>query len=87
RPWPVPIGGSQRISDALAALVVAHGGTIRTGERVTALPDADLVVLDTGLPAARDLLGDGAPGWLRRRARQWRFGPAAFKVDLVLDGG
>ena len=87
RPWPVPIGGSQRISDALAALVVAHGGTIWTGERVTALPDADLVVLDTGLPAARDLLGDGAPGWLRRRARQWRFGPAAFKVDLVLDGG
>ncbi len=87
RPWPVPIGGSQRISDALAAIVEAHGGTVRAGERVTALPDADLVVLDTGLPAARDLLGDAAPRWLRRRARAWRFGAAAFKVDLVLDGG
>ncbi|MBS4104393.1 phytoene desaturase family protein, partial [Tsukamurella paurometabola] len=87
RPWPVPLGGSQRISDALAAIALAHGASIRTGERVTTLPDADLVVLDTGLPAARDLLGDRAPRWLRRRARQWRFGPAAFKVDLVVDGG
>ncbi len=87
RPWPVPIGGSQTISDALARIVLEHGGTIRTGERVTALPDADLVILDTGLPAARDLLADRAPAWLRRRARQWKFGPAAFKVDLVVDGG
>lgn len=87
RPWPVPIGGSQRISDALADIVTAHGGTVRAGERVTTLPDADLVLLDTGLPAACELLGDRAPRWLRRRVRQWRFGPAAFKVDLVLDGG
>lgn len=87
RPWPVPVGGSQAITDALAAIVTAHGGTIRTGERVTALPDADLVLLDTGLPAALDLLGDRAPGWLRRRVRRWRFGPAAFKVDLVLERG
>ncbi|TWS22982.1 NAD(P)/FAD-dependent oxidoreductase [Tsukamurella sputi] len=87
RPWPVPIGGSQRISDALAGEVTAHGGSVRAGERVTALPDADLVMLDTGLPAACELLGERAPRWLRRRVRQWRFGPAAFKVDLVLDGG
>ncbi|MDP0396642.1 phytoene desaturase family protein [Tsukamurella strandjordii] len=87
RPWPVPVGGSQMISDGLARIVEGHGGTIRTGERVDRLPDADLVVLDTGLPAARELLGSRAPGWLRRRARRWRFGPAAFKVDLVLDGG
>ncbi|WP_019200822.1 NAD(P)/FAD-dependent oxidoreductase [Tsukamurella sp. 1534] len=87
RPWPVPLGGSQAISDGLARIVESHGGTIRTGERVTALPDADIVMLDTGVPAARELLGDRAPGWLRRRARRWRFGPAAFKVDLVLDGG
>lgn len=87
RPWSVPIGGSQRITDALAGIVTAHGGRLRTGERVTALPDADMVVLDTGLPAACGLLGERAPRWLRRRVRQWRFGPAAFKVDLVLDGG
>lgn len=87
RPWSVPIGGSQAISDGLAALIRERGGTIRTGERVTTLPDADLVLLDTGVPAARDLLGDSAPGWLRRRSRSWRFGAAAFKVDLVLDGG
>ncbi|GAB3132149.1 NAD(P)/FAD-dependent oxidoreductase [Tsukamurella serpentis] len=87
RPWPVPIGGSQMISDGLADLVRAHGGRIRTGERVTELPDADLVMLDTGLPAARELLGERAPGWLRRRVRRWRFGAAVFKVDLVLDGG
>ncbi|MET9327528.1 NAD(P)/FAD-dependent oxidoreductase [Tsukamurella sp. NPDC003166] len=87
RPWSVPLGGSQQISDGLAALVLAHGGTIRTGERVTALPDADLVLLDTGLPAARNLVGERAPGWLRRRVRRWRFGAAAFKVDLVVDGG
>ncbi len=85
RPWPVPVGGSRAISDGLAGIVAAHGGSMRTGERVTELPDADVVLLDTGLSAAVRLLGRRAPGWLQRR--RWRAGPAVFKLDLVLDTG
>ena len=33
--WPIPEGGSQRITDALASHLRSLGGTIQTGTRVT----------------------------------------------------
>jgi len=42
--WPVARGGSQAITDALAAVLREHGGTIETGVRVRSLselPNAD----------------------------------------------
>ncbi|HEY3434574.1 MAG TPA: NAD(P)/FAD-dependent oxidoreductase, partial [Solirubrobacterales bacterium] len=47
--WPVAKGGSIAISNAWAAVVREHGGTIETGRRVRSLdelPEADAVVLD-----------------------------------------
>ncbi|MDF0528498.1 NAD(P)/FAD-dependent oxidoreductase [Tsukamurella sp. 8F] len=85
RPWTVPVGGSRRIAESLASEVAANGGSVRTGERVTTMPDADVVLFDTGLPAALRILGDRAPRALRRR--RWRNGPGVFKVDLLLEGG
>src|SRR5699024_2436571 len=56
--WPVPEGGSQAITDALAAAVGAHGGVIETGQDVTRPPRADIVLLDTSPTAAARILGD-----------------------------
>jgi phytoene dehydrogenase-like protein len=84
--WPLPRGGSQRISDALAAALRARGGEIRTGSRVTRLPAADLVMCDL---TPRQLLAlDGAnwPGPFRDALAAWRYGPASFKVDYAIDG-
>ncbi|SJM67470.1 NAD(P)/FAD-dependent oxidoreductase [Gulosibacter sp. 10] len=87
--WPVPIGGSQRIAQALADDVLAHGGRIETGVRVgdvRELSDFAVKVFDT---SARDLARIAAPelpAEYVRRLRRFRPGDAAAKVDLVLDG-
>ena len=48
--WPIPVGGSQRIADALAGYFQALGGTIHTDSPVTALsqlPESKAVLFDT----------------------------------------
>ncbi|MET3803324.1 phytoene dehydrogenase-like protein [Nakamurella sp. UYEF19] len=88
--WPVAVGGSARIADALAAVLTGLGGRIETGHRVARLrdlPPADLVMLDVAPRAAIDLAGDRLPSSVRRAYRRFRPGPAAFKIDLAVQGG
>ncbi|WP_377271706.1 phytoene desaturase family protein [Peterkaempfera sp. SMS 1(5)a] len=88
--WPVARGGSQALTDALAALLKDLGGTVETGVRVRSLaqlPPADAVVLDVAPGAAADICGDRLPPRVRRAYRRWQHGPAAFKVDLAVEGG
>lgn len=81
--WPVPRGGSQAISDALASYVREQGGTIRTGTEVRRLDE---------LPPARAYVFDTSPTALARIAglgdayRNYRYGAATFKVDYALSG-
>ncbi|MEU0625542.1 NAD(P)/FAD-dependent oxidoreductase [Streptomyces rubiginosohelvolus] len=81
--WPVPRGGSQAISDALASLLREHGGTIRTGSEVKRLDE---------LPPARAYIFDTSPSALARIAglgsayHRYRYGASAFKIDYALSG-
>ncbi len=87
RGWPVPIGGSQAIVDALAADLVAHGGTIETGREVHSLADltpAKAVFFDTSVPGMLRIAGDQLPAPKRGALRRFRFGNAAAKVDFAL---
>jgi phytoene dehydrogenase-like protein len=77
--WPVAEGGSQAITRALAALLQSLGGSIQTGVAVTAPPEAEVVLLDTGPLAAARIAGVPPP--------RFRYGPAVFKVDLAVRGG
>lgn len=88
--WPVPAGGSQVITDALAAALRAEGGVLEVSREVTALselPRADIVLLDTSPTAAARILGDRLPARIGRAYRRWRYGPAAFKLDIAVEGG
>jgi phytoene dehydrogenase-like protein len=88
--WPVARGGSQVIADALAAVVVEHGGRIETGRRVGSLeelPQADAVVLDLAPDGVLRIAGERLPPRVARAYRRYRHGPAAFKVDLAVEGG
>ena len=83
--WPIPRGGSQRISDALASYFRSKGGQIRTGSRVDALPDSSLVLCDI---TPRQLLAIGGSRFsprFRRALARWRYGPGVFKLDWALD--
>jgi phytoene dehydrogenase-like protein len=88
--WPVAQGGSHLIAKALASTLMELGGTIETGMTVRSLaqlPPSGAVLLDLTPPAAAALAGDRIPDRVGRPYRSWRFGPAAFKLDLVVDGG
>lgn len=88
--WPVAEGGSSSIATALVARLDELGGRIETGVRVTSsadLPPADLTLLDLAPGAAAEVLGDRLPPRVARAYRRWRHGPAAFKVDLAVEGG
>ncbi|MFL5840964.1 MAG: phytoene desaturase family protein, partial [Thermoleophilaceae bacterium] len=87
--WPVARGGSRSITDALASVLREHGGTIETGVRVKSLDElsADVVAFDLAPGAVADIAGDRLPGRVARAYRRYRYGPAAFKVDLAVEGG
>ncbi len=87
--WPVPIGGSRAITDALAADLLAHGGVIETGHQVTGLDELagfHVKVFDTSAAGLEAIAGDALPAGYRRALRRQRFGNGATKVDFVLDG-
>jgi phytoene dehydrogenase-like protein len=88
--WAVARGGSGAITQALAAALREHGGKIECGVRVGALsdlPPADAVVFDLAPGAVADIAGGRLPGRVARAYRRYRHGPAAFKVDLAVEGG
>jgi phytoene dehydrogenase-like protein len=87
--WPIPVGGSGAIVDALVADLLAHGGRIETGRDIAGpgdLPAARAVVLDTGVPALLRIAGDRLPLAVRAWLRAFRPGDGIGKVDFALDG-
>jgi phytoene dehydrogenase-like protein len=92
--WPVAAGGTESITRALLAELTAHRGTVVTGVRVTSLDMlADLVggrpevvMLDTAPRGALEIVGDRLPGRVRRAYQRYSYGPAAFKVDIAIEG-
>lgn len=87
RGWPIPLGGSQAIADALAADLIAHGGEIVTGVEVKELgelADSRAVLLDVGVPALLALAGDRLPARYHATLRRFRSGPGVCKVDFAL---
>jgi phytoene dehydrogenase-like protein len=88
--WAVAVGGSRRITDALAALLIELGGTIETGIRVRSaaqLPPSEVTLWDVAPTALADILGDLLPPRIARAYRSYRYGPGAFKVDFAVEGG
>jgi phytoene dehydrogenase-like protein len=88
--WPVARGGSRAITDALAAVLLEHGGRIETGVRVRSLSElgsADVVVFDLAPGAVAEIAGERLPDRVARAYRRYKHGPGAFKVDLAVEGG
>lgn len=83
--WPVPVGGSQVIADALIEDLRAHGGLVQTDVDVTD-PPSGVVLYDTAPTALLDIYGDALPAGYAKALRRYRFGPGVAKVDFVLSG-
>ncbi|GAC1636735.1 MAG: NAD(P)/FAD-dependent oxidoreductase [Mycobacterium sp.] len=81
--WPIPVGGSQVIPDALIADLRAHGGTVTAGQEITE-PPSGVVLFDTAPNALLSIYGDRLPARYAKALQRYRFGPGVAKVDFVL---
>ncbi|MBB4138208.1 phytoene dehydrogenase-like protein [Microbacterium invictum] len=85
--WPIPVGGSQAIIDALVDDLRAHGGELVTGHDVTSLDeldDARVALLDVTPRALVRMAGGRMPARYRRALSRFRYGDAVAKVDFAL---
>lgn len=87
--WPIPRGGTQALSDALAGLLTSLGGTIVTGHPVRALaelPAARAYLFDTSPEHLASIAGSRLPPGYAGRLRGYQRGPGVFKIDYALSG-
>jgi phytoene dehydrogenase-like protein len=87
--WPAPAGGSQAISDALAAHLAGLGGEIVTGHPVRSwsdLPPARVVLFDTSPAALARIAAGRLPARYVAALRRYVYGAGVFKIDYALAG-
>lgn len=89
RGWPVAVGGTQSIANALAAVVEEHGGTIHLGEPIEDLGrfgKADAIILNLTPAQVLRLKGVDVSESMKHKMKKWRYGAASYKIDFLLDG-
>jgi phytoene dehydrogenase-like protein len=83
--WPIAVGGSQAIPDALIADLRAHGGELVLGEEVAHAPTG-VVLYDTAPTALLSIYGAALPPRYAKALQRYTYGPGVAKVDFVLSG-
>lgn len=87
--WPMPEGGAGGITRAMAGLLVKSGGAIVTDSAINTLdqfPKGRLLLLDVTPKQFLKMGEKHLPGSYKRRLENYRYGPAVFKIDWILDG-
>jgi phytoene dehydrogenase-like protein len=87
--WPIPVGGSRSIVDALVRDIRRHGGELHAERPVTDLrdlPRATATILNLTPASIARLTGTSLPPSYLRRLRAFHYGPGACTVDLLLSG-
>src|SRR5882724_6757761 len=85
--WPIPRGGSQQISNALAAYLRELGGHIEVNHRIENLrdlPKSRAILLDVSVWEFLRIAGQQLPSRYRRRLESFRHAPGIFKIDYAL---
>ena len=85
--WPIPRGGSQQISNALADYLRGLGGKIEVNHRIenlNDLPKSRAVLLDLSVWEFLRIAGQQLLPVYRHRLERFRHGPGVFKVDYAL---
>ena len=85
--WPIPVGGSGAITDALIARLESLGGLLSCGHRVddaAQLPPARAYVFDTNPWTLLRVFGDRLSTRYRRALHRFRPGNGVAKLDFAL---
>jgi phytoene dehydrogenase-like protein len=86
--WPIPRGGSQAISNALAAHLRDLGGIIETARpclSLNDLPKHHALLLDVTAWQFLELARNELRGSYRKKLERFRHAPGIFKIDYALD--
>jgi phytoene dehydrogenase-like protein len=86
--WPVARGGSQKLSDAMAAYLRSLGGELVTDapvESLAELPPSRVVLCDVTPRQFIRIAGDRLTPLYRWRLSRYRYGPGVFKMDWALN--
>jgi phytoene dehydrogenase-like protein len=86
--WPIPRGGSQSISNALADYLRKLGGKIEVNHRIEKLdelPRSRAVLFDTSAWNFARIAGDRLPNSYLHRLEKFKHAPGIFKIDYALE--
>ena len=87
--WPIPRGGSQRITDALLGYLRSLGGEVEVDRPVASmadLPPHRAVLFDVTPRQLLQITGNRLGGLYAWQLRHFRYGPGVFKLDVAMDG-
>ncbi len=87
--WPIPIGGSQSIVDAMVRAIRQLGGELYVNRPISdlrELPPSRATFLDTSPRMLLRLAANRLSGGYARQLSRFRYGNAACKVDFALSG-
>ncbi len=87
--WPLPKGGAQQITNALAEYFKQSGGEIQVGNMITSLkqlPSSHIVLLDVTPAQLLAIAGDELSAFYRGQLKRYKYGQGIFKMDWALSG-
>ncbi|WP_367316744.1 phytoene desaturase family protein [Agreia sp. PsM10] len=87
RGWPIPVGGSQKITDAMADDLVDHGGQAERGVVIADIAELDgfgVKIFATSATSLASITAGMMPDGYSRRLRTLSDGRGVCKVDFVL---
>lgn len=85
--WPLPKGGAQKLTDALAASFESHGGDIQKGLKISSLqqlPQTKAVLLDVTPAQLLRIDGDQFSKLYKWQLHNYQYGAGVFKIDWAL---
>lgn len=86
--WPIPIGGSQSIANAMGAHFRLLGGVIETNVEVKSLqqlPSSKAVLFDCTPRQLLQIAGHRFSSIYEWQLKRYRYGMGVFKIDWALD--
>lgn len=87
--WPVPLGGSKEIANALSSYFLSFGGEIQTGVHVRSLkdiPSSRTILFDLTPKQILEIAGEKFSALYKWQLERYRYGMGVFKIDWALDG-
>lgn len=87
--WPVPLGGSKKIANALSSYFLSLGGKIETGRYVHSMsdiPPSRAILFDLTPKQILNIAGERFSSLYKWQLQHYRYGMGVFKIDWALDG-